>query len=96
MEVTDELVDHLANLSQLEFVGEDKQKAKADLVRILAFVDKLSELDTTGVEPLRHMTTGQNAWREDMPGLPMDQAEALAPASSAHPGYFTVPKFIQK
>ena len=56
MEVTDEIVDHIAHLSRLNFEGEAKEKIKSDLDNILAFVEQLNGVDTEGVEPLIFMT----------------------------------------
>ena len=52
MKITDETVDHIAHLSRLEFEGEKKTAIKADMERIISFIDKLQEVDTENVEPL--------------------------------------------
>ncbi len=52
MEVNEALIDHIAHLSRLSFAGPQKEAIRQDMQRMIAFVDKLSELDTTGVEPL--------------------------------------------
>ena len=56
MEINEALLDHIANLSKLSFEGSEKEAIRQDLHRMIAFVDKLSELDTTGVEPLIFMS----------------------------------------
>jgi aspartyl-tRNA(Asn)/glutamyl-tRNA(Gln) amidotransferase subunit C len=61
MEVNEELVSHLANLSRLHFNEEEKKEIREDLQRMISFVDKLNELDTTGLEPVLHMSTEGNA-----------------------------------
>jgi aspartyl-tRNA(Asn)/glutamyl-tRNA(Gln) amidotransferase subunit C len=65
MEVNDALVDKLANLARLQFDFTEKAGIKKDLQRMIAFVEKLNELDTTGVAPLLHMTDNVNVLRED-------------------------------
>jgi hypothetical protein len=56
MEVNDALIDNLSNLARLEFNAADKEEIRKDLQRMILFVEKLGELDTTGVEPLLHMS----------------------------------------
>ena len=65
MEVNDTLVDKLANLARLQFDNTEKSAIKNDLQRMIQFVEKLNELDTTGVSPLLHMSNNVNALRED-------------------------------
>ncbi|MFT6028136.1 MAG: aspartyl-tRNA(Asn)/glutamyl-tRNA(Gln) amidotransferase subunit C, partial [Bacteroidia bacterium] len=50
MEITDKTVDELAHLARLQFEGDEKERIKKDLNKILTFMDKLNELDTEGVE----------------------------------------------
>lgn len=65
MEVNDELVDKLAHLARLKFDETAKAEIKTDLQKMIQFVDKLNELDTTGVEPLLHMSDNVNILRAD-------------------------------
>lgn len=55
MEVTEQMVDKLAHLARLSFNETEKKAVKQDLQSMIAFVEKLQELDTTGVQPLLHM-----------------------------------------
>ena len=77
MEVNDALVDKLANLARLHFKDEEKAAIKNDLQRMIQFVEKLNELDTTGVEPLLHMSEQVNILREDEVKGSISRAEAL-------------------
>ena len=65
MKVNDALVEKLANLSRLEFDEAEKEEIKNDLEKMIGFIDKLNELDTTGVEPLLHMSENINIFRKD-------------------------------
>lgn len=96
MQVDDALVDKLARLSMLEFAPEEKEAIKADLEKMIRFVDKLKELDTTGVEPLLHITEAVNVLRDDMPGPMLSQEEALRNAPHHNGSAFLVPKVIKK
>jgi aspartyl-tRNA(Asn)/glutamyl-tRNA(Gln) amidotransferase subunit C len=96
MEVTEALVDHLAHLSRLYFDPAQKQAIQQDMQKIIGFVEKLNELDTTGVEPLRHMGEMENAFRPDEPGRHLGRTEALQRAAHTNDEFFLVPKVISK
>ncbi|MEZ4721406.1 MAG: Asp-tRNA(Asn)/Glu-tRNA(Gln) amidotransferase subunit GatC [Flavobacteriales bacterium] len=96
MEIDDKLIDKLADLSRLKFEGEDRVKIKADLERMLKFVDKLNEVDTDGVEPLVYMTNEVLKLRKDEIVDEIPQQEALKNAPSKDSDYFKVPKVLDK
>ena len=96
MEVTTGLINNLANLARLQFSEEEKVAIRTDLQRMIAFVEKLQEVDTTGTEPLLHMTDVLDAYREDEVKGSMQKATALANAPDANHDYFKVPKVIKK
>jgi aspartyl-tRNA(Asn)/glutamyl-tRNA(Gln) amidotransferase subunit C len=96
MQVTDEMIATLAGLSRLRFNAEEKEEIKKDLQRMISFVEKLNEVDTSGVEPLLHMTEATNVYREDRLNGSMPKVEALANAPDADENYFKVPKVIKK
>ena len=96
MEVNDALIDNLSNLARLEFNAAEKEAIKNDLQRMIHFVEKLAELDTTGVEPLLHMSPETNVLREDIPQDSISRREALAAAPATDGTYFEVPKVIKK
>lgn len=96
MEVNDALIDNLSNLARLEFSAEEKENIKKDLRRMIEFVEKLGELDTTGIEPLLHMSPAINVLRDDQPAGSVSREEALANAPATDGTYFKVPKVIRK
>lgn len=87
-------VDEVAHLARLEFNEESKQEILNDMNRMLAFVDKLNEINTDGVEPLIYMTEENNVLREDNPETTIIQKEALKNAPKKDSDYFKVPKVI--
>ena len=87
-------VDEVAHLARLEFTEEGKVDILNDMNRMLAFVDKLNEMDTEGVEPLIYMTDEVNVMREDEPKITLTQKEALKNAPKKDSDYFKVPKVI--
>jgi len=95
MEVNDAMVDKLAHLARLKFEAAEKEEIKNDLQKMIAFVEKLNELDTTGVEPLLHMTDEVNALREDEVRGSISHEEALKSAPLRDEKFFKVPKVIK-
>ncbi|MEI6595907.1 MAG: Asp-tRNA(Asn)/Glu-tRNA(Gln) amidotransferase subunit GatC [Bacteroidota bacterium] len=96
MDISNEMIDKLADLSKLEFNGDEKEKLKADLNKIITFIDKLNELDTKNVEPLIFMSNEVNMLREDEVKQTITHEEAMLNAPSKDSDYFRVTKFLEK
>lgn len=96
MKITEELIDHIAHLSRLEFQGEDKVAIQKDMERMIEFVYKLSEVDTANVEPLIFMSEEINRVREDEPKVTVSHEEALRNAPKKDSDYFRIPKVLDK
>jgi aspartyl-tRNA(Asn)/glutamyl-tRNA(Gln) amidotransferase subunit C len=96
MEVNEALIDHIAHLSRLSFAGPQKEAIRQDMQRMIAFVDKLSELDTTGVEPLIFMSEEVNRLRTDEVAQSVSHEEALRNAPKKDSDYFRIPKVLDK
>lgn len=96
MEITDKVFDQLAHLSRLQFTDTEKEEIKGDLQRMIAFVEKLNEVNTEGVAPLLHMSSASNVWREDEVRGSVTREEALLNAADADGQFFKVPKVIKK
>jgi aspartyl-tRNA(Asn)/glutamyl-tRNA(Gln) amidotransferase subunit C len=96
MQVTNALVEKLAHLSRLDFEDHEKEAIRKDLEKMIAFVDKLQELDTDGVKPLLHMTSAINVYREDEVKGSVSREEALKEAPGNDGEFFVVPKVISK
>jgi len=96
MQVDDALIEKLANLSMLNFDEAEREEIKADLQKMIGFIDKLKELDTTGIEPLMHMSDEVNVLREDVVGNMLTREEAFTNAPHHDNNYFKVPKVIKK
>lgn len=96
MEVNETLIDHIAHLSRLSFAGPQKEAIRQDMQRMIAFVDKLSELDTTGVEPLIFMSEEVNRLRNDEVAQSVSHEEALRNAPKKDSDYFRIPKVLDK
>ena len=95
MKIDEKTVDHIANLAKLEFDKEAKKDIIKDLNRILEFIDKLNELDTSNVEPLIFMSDETNVLREDEVTPDITHTEALKNAPKKDSDYFKAPKVIE-
>ena len=96
MEVNDELVEKLAHLARLKFDDAGKAAIKNDLQKMIQFVEKLNELDTTGIEPLLHMSDNVNVLRKDEIKGSIRREEGLKNAAMHDNQFFKVPKVIKK
>ena len=96
MELNKEMVEKLANLSRLQFNSEEMESIRHDLQQMIQFVDKLNEIDTSGIEPLTHISATENSLREDEVRGSVDTAVALSNAPLTIDSFFAVPKVIKK
>ena len=94
MALTRNEVLHVANLARLSLVPEEIELFTRQLNDILAYVSKLEELDTTGVEPLAHVIPVFNVFREDVVREGLDRDTALSNAPAREEGAFVVPRII--
>jgi aspartyl-tRNA(Asn)/glutamyl-tRNA(Gln) amidotransferase subunit C len=94
MSVTIQDVDKIAQLAKLAFTEEEKKRFVDQFNQILAYVEKLNELDTDDVAPTYHVLDLKNVMREDVVEPWLTQEEALANAPKQKNGYFSVPKVI--
>jgi len=73
-------VKYVAKLARLEISEEHAQKLQRDLENIVGYIDELSQVDVTGVEPTAHASNLSNVWRADVAGTPFDRDVMLANA----------------
>ncbi len=95
MEITDKLIEEITALAKLDFDEASAEKMKADLKKIITFIDKLSELDTDGVEPLIYLSDEVNVLRKDEIKSVVSQIEALKNAPEKDSDYFKVPTVLK-
>ncbi|HVW14175.1 MAG TPA: Asp-tRNA(Asn)/Glu-tRNA(Gln) amidotransferase subunit GatC [Mucilaginibacter sp.] len=96
MTIDKETVDKIAHLARLELSEQEKETLMGDMGKILDFMAKLNEVDTTGVEPLVYMTDEINVLREDEVKQEITREEALQNAPKHDDKYFLVAKVIEK
>lgn len=90
--ISDETIDYVGILAKLELNEEEKEQAKKDMESMLDYIDKLNELDTTGVEPMSHVFPVNNVFREDVVTNGDDRENILKNAPDEKNGMFNVPK----
>ncbi len=96
MKIDNELIDHLSYLAKLKFEGEDKEAIKADMIKIIGFMQTLGEVNTDNVEPLIFMTEEFDRLRDDITQISISQEEALKNAPKKDSDYFRIPKVLDK
>ena len=90
--ITDETIEYVGILAKLDLSGEEKEQAKKDMGRMLDYIDKLNELDTSNVEPMSHVFPVQNVFREDVVTNGDGSEETLKNAPEEKDTMFVVPK----
>ena len=92
--IDDATIEHVGILAKLELSDEEKEQAKKDMASMLDYIDKLGELDTTGIEPMSHVFPVENVMREDVVTNGDGSEETLANAPERHDTSFVVPKTV--
>ncbi|WP_103028293.1 Asp-tRNA(Asn)/Glu-tRNA(Gln) amidotransferase subunit GatC [Salinibacter altiplanensis] len=95
MSVTRDDVRHVAQLARLDFSAEEEARMADELSEILGYVEKLDELDTSGVPPMSHVLDLTNVVRNDEVDERIDQGQALEPAPEADGDHFLVPQVVE-
>lgn len=96
MIIDKDIVDKVAHLARLELTPDETEAMISDMNRILGFMDKLNEVDTSGVQPLVYMTNEVNVLREDVVKHEITHEEALLNAPKTDGEYFLVAKVIDQ
>lgn len=90
--ISDETIDYVGILAKLELSDEEKEQAKKDMGSMLDYIDKLGELDTTGIEPMSHVFPVQNVFRDDVVTNGDDSENILKNAPGEKDNMFMVPR----
>jgi aspartyl-tRNA(Asn)/glutamyl-tRNA(Gln) amidotransferase subunit C len=94
--ITREDVEHVAELARLELTAAEKEQFIAQLNNILAYIEKLKELDTTDVEPTSHVIPISNVFRDDEVRPSLDRTKVLRNAPQESHFFFKVPRIIEE
>ncbi len=88
-------VEYVASLAQLELDAAAKERLVQEMGEILAYMDKLNELDTANVEPMMHAMEMTNVFREDVVESSISRETALQNAPVHDGQYFIVPRILE-
>ena len=92
--IDDETMENVCILAKFSLSEQEKEKAKADMQKMLDYVEKLDELDTENVEPLSHIFGDSNVFREDVVTNGDEKEAMFANAPIAKEWQYQVPKTI--
>jgi aspartyl-tRNA(Asn)/glutamyl-tRNA(Gln) amidotransferase subunit C len=95
MALNKDTVKYTAHLARLELEPEQLEKLSGQLKDILGFIDSLSQLDITNVEPTSHILPISNIFREDVPKGSLALDKVLQNAPRVKDNFFSVPKVIE-
>jgi aspartyl-tRNA(Asn)/glutamyl-tRNA(Gln) amidotransferase subunit C len=94
IEITDDLVKHVARLSRLGISSEEAKAIKAHFQKILAYISAFQSLETKDVDPTFFSLEASNVYREDEPRPSLTVEEALKNAPQSSRPYFVVPRIV--
>ena len=93
--ITNDDVRHLAQLSSLQMSDTEVESLRADIEKIINYINQLDELDTDGVEPTYQVTGLQNVWRDDeIIDSSVSRRQLLALAAHQSDNCVKVPKVL--
>ena len=93
--IDEKLILKLEKLARLKLTDDERVEINQDLNKIVAMFDKLQEIDTEGVVPIRHMTDHAHRLREDKIQGQISNEDALSNAPESMAGHIAVPKFLK-
>ncbi len=88
-------VKYVAHLARLELTPEEERKFGEQLGHVLGYVEKLKELDVTGIDPTAHAMPRVNVTRADVTSPSLPHADAMRNAPAQAGGLFIVPKIVE-
>ncbi len=90
--ISDETIEYIGILAKLELSGQEKEQARSDMGRMLDYIDRLGELDTSDVEPVSHVFPVHNVFREDVVTNGDMREQMLSNATKQKDGMFVAPR----
>ena len=88
-------VKYVAHLARIALSPEEEQRLGAQLGHILGYIEKLKEVDVSGVEPTAHAFPLVNVTRPDEARSSLPHEEAMRNAPAHDNGLFIVPKIVE-
>ena len=88
-------IEHLARLARLSLSADATARARDDLGNIIAMIDKMQAIDTSGIEPMAHPLDATQRLRADVVDEEPDRDALQAPAPETQDGYYLVPRVVE-
>jgi len=96
MNINKETIEKVADLARIEIKDTEVDGLIVEMSKILTFMEKLNELDTSTVEPLIYMNKEVNVWRVDEVIQEISVSDGLKNSAVHNETFFMVPKIIEK
>ncbi|WP_421943879.1 Asp-tRNA(Asn)/Glu-tRNA(Gln) amidotransferase subunit GatC [Pedobacter sp.] len=96
MNLDEKTIHKIADLARIHVNDKEVETLIPEMNKILSFMEKLNELDTSNVKPLVYMNEATNVWREDVVKQEIATADGLKNAAKHNESFFMVPKIIEK
>lgn len=88
-------IEYIALLSRLKLTEEEKSLFGKQLESIIGYIDKLNQLNTSGIEPTSHAIPMKNVFREDRIRGSLNRDKVMENAPSQKDGFYKVPRIIE-
>jgi aspartyl-tRNA(Asn)/glutamyl-tRNA(Gln) amidotransferase subunit C len=95
MTIKKETIKYVADLARMDLHPDEEILFSTQLNDILAYMDKINELDTENIKPMSHAVSMGNVFREDFPRQSLSKEDALKNAPDKKGNFFRVPKIIE-
>lgn len=96
MNIDRDTIEHLEALARIELGEEERERLAEQMGRIVAFVEKLQSVDTSGVGSVDNGASGAERLRDDTSEPGLDREDVLSQAPDAAEGCFRVPRVIDR
>ncbi|MBP8257646.1 MAG: Asp-tRNA(Asn)/Glu-tRNA(Gln) amidotransferase subunit GatC [Opitutaceae bacterium] len=88
-------IEHVATLARIALTEDEKRVFASQLGDVLAYIEKLKEVDVSGVEPMAHAFPVYNVWADDVQGHALSVEAALGNAPASRENMISVPKVVE-
>lgn len=95
-QIDDKTIENVCLLAKLSLTEEEKERARAEMQRMVEFVEVLNELDTEGISPMSHVFSEENVFREDIVENGDSRELLLENAPEQKDGQYQVPKTVEQ
>jgi aspartyl/glutamyl-tRNA(Asn/Gln) amidotransferase C subunit len=95
MVFNNEVLEYIADVARIGLPENEKRELLLSIQEIISIADRIDDADTSGVEPMEHITSLKNIFREDNVDEPYGRGIILSNASETKDGCFSVPRIVE-